>query len=790
MDALTRGLEAITGSAAEAQAQLARLREVAKLPGLGFREAIEGSIRLQSVGFNAQVAERALKVFANAVAFTGGGKSELDRITVQLSQMSGKSKILAQDMRPIIEAAPAVGKALKEAFGTVDTEQLSKLGLTNAQFLDKLLTQLEKLPPAANGAKNAMENFGDTFDVALSTIGGPLLDPLTKALDAITPMMGEAAQQIGQFLNNIPQLANTLISSLPDSFKNSFGVIFGIVQSVGSQIVGWFTENFPLIKQTVQTILSAIGDFWANWGGTIKTIVSTAMNAILGVIKIVMQIINGDWAGAWETLKGIVLNVLNNLPAIIKGVLSFAVQAALALGKAIVKAIWEGIKAAPGLIVDALKALLSDVWELAKWAFQQAIEIGKAIVRGIWEGIKSLWSWLTSGMGDVMKDLVQKAKDKAEIKSPSRVFFRIGQEITRGLAHGIIDRIPEAEGAISELLASIAKKFTTRQRTVGTQPVDDAQKAIADAIAHQADVLKELAGGETALEAINKLLANPNVAAMVDERTAALLRFNAVLEDTLKLTRERMVGLPPEMRATGDETRERSIGIPMDDRADPSATRPRRVFDDPVAIARQRAGEIADDLSSILGGAFDDLLDKGWRGFLDGMLNSAKRVFSAIAEELLNQLLRSLLGANQQGKAGGLVGLLSGIFGGAGGGGGFGGFLKGILGGLFAGSDGFFGMGNTVSALDQQFAGMPLIPGFAKGGDYQPGWKIVGERGPELDYSPYPGHVFSNDDTKKMLGGDNHYHIHVNVPPNRAGAYMQPRDRKALAQDIVNALTI
>jgi tape measure domain-containing protein len=137
-DALKRGLAAISGSSEEAERQFVRLREVAKLPGLGFREAIQGSLRLQAVGFSATQSERALKAFGNAVAFTGGGKSELERITVQLGQMAGKSKVLSQDLRPIIESAPAVGKALKEAFGTVDTEQLQELGLTNAQFLEMI----------------------------------------------------------------------------------------------------------------------------------------------------------------------------------------------------------------------------------------------------------------------------------------------------------------------------------------------------------------------------------------------------------------------------------------------------------------------------------------------------------------------------------------------------------------------------------------------------------------------------------------------------------------------------
>jgi tape measure domain-containing protein len=209
-----------------------------------------------------------LKAFGNAVAFTGGGKNELDRITVQLGQLSSKGKILSQDLRPIIEAAPAVGKALKDAFGTVDTEQLQKLGLTTNQFLDKLESQLEKLPPAANGAKNAMENFHDSFDIALANIGKPLLGPLPPPLTLSRLSWLKWRRGIAQFISEIPQRAAALVQSLPASFKNAFSIIYDIVSSVGAQMVGWFTENLPLIKQTVMTVLTAIGDLWARWGGT------------------------------------------------------------------------------------------------------------------------------------------------------------------------------------------------------------------------------------------------------------------------------------------------------------------------------------------------------------------------------------------------------------------------------------------------------------------------------------------------------------------------------------------
>ena len=55
LEQLERGLTAVTGSATAAQQQIARLREAAKLPGLGFAEAIRGSTRLQATGIEAEL---------------------------------------------------------------------------------------------------------------------------------------------------------------------------------------------------------------------------------------------------------------------------------------------------------------------------------------------------------------------------------------------------------------------------------------------------------------------------------------------------------------------------------------------------------------------------------------------------------------------------------------------------------------------------------------------------------------------------------------------------------------
>lgn len=148
---------------------------------------------MQAVGFSALEAERALRQFSNAVALTGGGRDELARITVQLGQLAAKGKVLSQDLRPIIEAAPKVGSALLKAFGTVNADDIAEMTTNSREFLDTLIKELERLPRAAGGARNTFENFRDSIFRASTAIGDALLPALVRIAEVAEPIITKLA---------------------------------------------------------------------------------------------------------------------------------------------------------------------------------------------------------------------------------------------------------------------------------------------------------------------------------------------------------------------------------------------------------------------------------------------------------------------------------------------------------------------------------------------------------------------------------------------------------------------
>lgn len=225
MDSLTRGLTAVTGSADETAKQMERLKEVAKLPGLGLEEAVQGSIRLQSVGVSATEAERQMKAFGNALATVGKGRADLDAVITQLVQMSSKTQVVAEDLKPIMERVPQVAKILKEAYGTIDTEQLQKAGHTTQEVIGTIIGGLEKLPPVSGGIGNAFENLADSAKRSLAAIGNAQVPTIERIIPLLETMLGWVAKAFEAF------------GKLPEPVQNAAVAVGLLVAAIGPLIL-------------------------------------------------------------------------------------------------------------------------------------------------------------------------------------------------------------------------------------------------------------------------------------------------------------------------------------------------------------------------------------------------------------------------------------------------------------------------------------------------------------------------------------------------------------------------
>ncbi len=174
MEQMENGLKAVMGSSQAAGRELKLLKEAAKSPGLGFEQAVKGSLALQSVGFSAGQARDALYEFGNAIAISGGSADDLAEVTRQLSQMQSLQKLTAENWNVIAERVPIAGRALQEAFGTKSIEAIRGSGISTEEFITRLVGGLKTLERAQGGLANAFENLKIGAQSALGAIGKDL----------------------------------------------------------------------------------------------------------------------------------------------------------------------------------------------------------------------------------------------------------------------------------------------------------------------------------------------------------------------------------------------------------------------------------------------------------------------------------------------------------------------------------------------------------------------------------------------------------------------------------------
>ncbi len=280
LDALRKGLIAVSGSAGAADRQLARLAEVAKLPGLGFREAIQGSVNLQAAGFSAQLAERSLRAFGNALAAVGKGKADMDGVILALAQISAKGKIAAQEINQLSERLPQIRQAMKAAFGTADTEAIQKMGLSSQEFVERIVAEFEKLPPVTGGVKNQFENIRDAMDRAMAEIGAALRPGTELVLrfgEAAVQRATEAAQA---FRRLPPEIQATAIAL--GALAAAAGPALAALGQIGLGLSG-IASAIPVIKAAGAAASVAILSFGQFAGLLVSQVVPAAASASIAL---------------------------------------------------------------------------------------------------------------------------------------------------------------------------------------------------------------------------------------------------------------------------------------------------------------------------------------------------------------------------------------------------------------------------------------------------------------------------------------------------------------------------
>ena len=294
-DSNIRGLAAYAENTNSLRAQVARLEQMAKAPGLGFDQLIQGVTRLEAAGFSAKQSEEALKQFGNALALVGGQKSDLDGVALALTQIKSKGVISAEEINQIAERVPQVRQAMKAAFGTASSEEIQKLGITANQFVDGITKSLEKLPRATGGLQNALDNIDDAFKKAGRTVGAgffalfeqgpPIFNQLSASLQNVANFINQVFTTISQ--SEMFQQIQRNISSIIASFQKLAPVFAFVFKAIGAVILGvinFVTQRIAIFANVLALIFTNPIEFIKNEFNALAQQIPAIFNNVLAGI--------------------------------------------------------------------------------------------------------------------------------------------------------------------------------------------------------------------------------------------------------------------------------------------------------------------------------------------------------------------------------------------------------------------------------------------------------------------------------------------------------------------------
>lgn len=269
-DSLERALSGIMGGANAAAGEMVKLKEAAKLPGLGFEEAVRGSVNLQAVGLTAEEARKTLIGFGTAIAASGGGAVNLASVTKQLTQMISKNRILQEDFGILQENVPLIGDALEKAFGTRNIEKVRATGIAAEDFNMRLVGALQTLPAviaATGGLRNNLDNFKDSLKFAQVELGKAILKNID--LEGVLKSITNRIENVLIFWGGLSEGTKELI------------VITAKYIAIGGALA-W----------VIGQIMSAVGTLTMAFGGLIRFM--STYDQLTGIIKIT--------TGGWVTI--------------------------------------------------------------------------------------------------------------------------------------------------------------------------------------------------------------------------------------------------------------------------------------------------------------------------------------------------------------------------------------------------------------------------------------------------------------------------------------------------------
>jgi len=194
-------LTTLTGSAEEADRVIKGINEDASKSSFGVDALIDANKYLIAAGVNGDESRTVINALGNAIAATGGGNSELQRMAQNLQQIKNVGKASSQDIKQFANAGINIYGLLAETTGkTVD--QVKNLDVSYELLTEALMKASEE------GGKyyGAMEAQSQTLSGSVQKLKDDFTSLLGELTAELLPVIKEIINYMKQWVQRIKEM--------------------------------------------------------------------------------------------------------------------------------------------------------------------------------------------------------------------------------------------------------------------------------------------------------------------------------------------------------------------------------------------------------------------------------------------------------------------------------------------------------------------------------------------------------------------------------------------------------
>ena len=220
------------------------LREEATKSPFDFKTILMGNKALISAGENAENAKINFNALANAIAATGGGNDELQRMVFNLQQIKNTGEATSVDIKQFAIAGINIYKVLED-YSLKRHIQLDKEKISYEQITEALKFAASEagiyyngLSNLANTTSGRLSNLGDAFDNLSYVIFNTLKPAIDGIVTGITSFMN-AIQNHQQLFAFIVGAVGTFATALVITTAAQWALNTAMAFAAGLTGVGW-----------------------------------------------------------------------------------------------------------------------------------------------------------------------------------------------------------------------------------------------------------------------------------------------------------------------------------------------------------------------------------------------------------------------------------------------------------------------------------------------------------------------------------------------------------------------